>query len=63
MCAICVRKDVFILILGPIYKNNMLVTPVQIEQRIRKHGDFTRLNNQINIQKLIGYRKIRRRNI
>lgn len=24
------------------------LTPVQIEQRIRKYGDFTRLNNQIN---------------
>jgi hypothetical protein len=26
MCARCVRKDVFILILGSIYKNNLLVT-------------------------------------
>ena len=24
------------------------LNPVQIEQRIRKYGDFTRLNNQIN---------------
>jgi SAM-dependent methyltransferase len=26
------------------------LTPVQIEQRIRKYGDFTRLNNQINTE-------------
>ncbi|MFL6367407.1 MAG: hypothetical protein ACJ72T_02515, partial [Nitrososphaeraceae archaeon] len=26
MCAICVKKGVFILILGSIYKNNLLVT-------------------------------------
>jgi Hypothetical methyltransferase len=26
------------------------LSPVQIEQRIRKYGDFTRLNNQINTE-------------
>ena len=26
------------------------LTPVQIEQRIRKYGDFTKLNNQINTE-------------
>ena len=29
---------------------NVELTPVQIEQRIRKYGDFTRLNNQINTE-------------
>ena len=24
------------------------LTPIEIEQRVRKYGDFTRLNNQIN---------------
>jgi superfamily II DNA or RNA helicase len=27
---------------------NVELTPVEIEQRVRKYGDFTRLNNQIN---------------
>ena len=27
---------------------NVVLTPVEIEQRIRKYGDFTRLNNQFN---------------
>ena len=27
---------------------NVQLTPVEIEQRVRKYGDFTRLNNQIN---------------
>jgi Hypothetical methyltransferase len=26
------------------------LTPVEIEQRVRKYGDFTRLNNQINTE-------------
>jgi hypothetical protein len=26
------------------------LTPVEIEQRVRKYGDFTKLNNQINIE-------------
>jgi hypothetical protein len=29
---------------------NVELTPVQIEKRIRKYGDFTRLNNQINTE-------------
>jgi hypothetical protein len=27
---------------------NVELTPIEIEQRIIKYGDFTRLNNQIN---------------
>lgn len=27
---------------------NVELTPIEIQQRIRKYGDFTRLNNQIN---------------
>jgi hypothetical protein len=33
----CCKKDL-----------NLELTPVEIEQRIRKYGDFTKLNNQIN---------------
>jgi hypothetical protein len=29
---------------------NVELSPVQIEKRVRKYGDFTRLNNQINTE-------------